>query len=135
MSQADTRALIERYFSAFNASDFDAMEHLLHEDVAHDINQGGREIGRDAFRRFNAMMSRHYRETLRDIEIMVSESGVRAAAEFTVDGEYIATAEGLPPADGQSYSLPAGIFFEVDDGRISRVTTYYNLKQWIAQIS
>jgi steroid delta-isomerase-like uncharacterized protein len=135
VSQADTRALIERYFAAFNASDFDAMDELLHEDVAHDINQGGREIGRQAFRRFNAMMSRHYRETLRDIEIMVSESGVRAAAEFTVDGQYIATAEGLPPADGQNYSLPAGIFFEIDDGRISRVTTYYNLKQWIAQVS
>lgn len=135
MSQADTRALIERYFAAFNASDFDAMDELLHEDVAHDINQGGREIGREAFRRFNALMSRHYRETLRDIEIMVSDSGVRAAAEFTVDGQYIATAEGLPPADGQSYSLPAGIFFEIDDGRISRVTTYYNLKQWIALVS
>jgi len=66
---------------------------------------------------------------------MVSESGVRAAAEFTVDGQYIATAEGLPSANGQHYSLPAGIFFEVDDGRISRVTTYYNLKQWIAQVS
>jgi steroid delta-isomerase-like uncharacterized protein len=135
LSQNETRALIERYFDAFNASDYESMADLLHEDVAHDINQGGREIGRDAFRRFNAMMSRHYRETLRDIEIMVSESGVRAAAEFTVDGTYVATADGLPPASGQGYSLPAGIFFEVDDGRISRVTTYYNHKDWIAQVS
>lgn len=135
MSQAETRTLIERYFDAFNASDYDAMEALLHEDVAHDINQGAREIGRDAFRRFNAMMSKHYREHLRDIEIMVSQSGVRAAAEFTVDGEYIATAEGMPPATGQNYSLPAGIFFEVDDGRISRVTTYYNVAEWISQVS
>ncbi|MBO6639406.1 MAG: nuclear transport factor 2 family protein [Roseitalea sp.] len=135
MSQDETRALIKRYFDAFNASDYEAMADLLHEDVAHDINQGGREIGREAFRRFNAMMSKHYRETLRDIEIMVAESGVRAAAEFTVDGTYVATADGLPPANGQAYSLPAGIFFEVDDGRISRVTTCYNLKDWIAQVS
>ena len=135
MSQDETRALIKRYFAAFNASDYDAMEALLHDDVAHDINQGEREIGHDAFRRFNAQMARHYRETLRDIEIMVAESGIRAAAEFTVDGQYIATADGLPPASGQSYSLPAGIFFEVDDGRISRVSTHYNLKAWIAQVS
>jgi steroid delta-isomerase-like uncharacterized protein len=135
LSQDETRALIKRYFDAFNASDYEAMADLLHEDVAHDINQGGREIGREAFRRFNAMMSKHYRETLRDIEIMVAESGVRAAAEFTVDGTYVATADGLPPANGQAYSLPAGIFFEVDDGRISRVTTCYNLKDWIAQVS
>lgn len=135
MNPTETRALVERYFAAFNASDHDAMAELLHEDVAHDINQGGREIGRDAFRRFNAMMARHYDETLRDIEIMVSESGVRAAAEFTVDGRYIATAEGLPKASGQAYSLPAAIFFELDDGLITRVTTHYNLKDWIAQVS
>ena len=135
MSHSETRALIERYFAAFNASDYDAMEALLHEDVAHDINQGGREIGREAFRLFNAQMARHYDETLRDIEIMVSESGVRAAAEFTVDGRYNETAKGLPPASGQAYSLSAGIFFEIDDGQISRVTTCYNLKDWIAQVS
>ena len=135
MSQSETRALIKRYFDAFNASDYQAMADCLHEDVAHDINQGGREIGREAFRQFNAQMSRNYRETLRDIEIMVSESGIRAAAEFTVDGQYLATADGLPAANGQSYSLPAGIFFEVDDGLISRVTTYYDLKDWIAQVS
>jgi steroid delta-isomerase-like uncharacterized protein len=66
---------------------------------------------------------------------MVAEGGGRAAAEFTVRGTYLATAEGLPEAKGQTYTLPAGIFFDIDDGRISRVTTYYNLEDWIAQVS
>ena len=43
--------------------------------------------------------------------------------------------QGLPPATGQSYRLPAGSFFAVRDGRISRVTTYYNLTEWIMQVS
>ena len=43
--------------------------------------------------------------------------------------------DGLPPANGQTYSLPAAILFEVDDGLISRVTTHYNLADWIAQVS
>jgi len=134
MSEADTKALIGRYLDAFNASDWDAMLACLHEDVAHDINEGGREIGKEKFRWFNAEMARHYDERLADIAIMVGEGGVRAAAEFTVHGTYKATAEGLPKASGQTYTLPAGIFFEVDDGLISRVTTYYNLKDWIAQV-
>jgi steroid delta-isomerase-like uncharacterized protein len=67
--------------------------------------------------------------------IMVSEDGRRAAAEFTVRGSYLKTDEGLPPADGQTYSLPAGTFFEVEDGKITRVTTHYNLNDWIAQVS
>ncbi|MCB1384254.1 MAG: nuclear transport factor 2 family protein, partial [Notoacmeibacter sp.] len=132
MTADETRVLVRRYLEAFNASDHEAMLALLAEDVAHDINQGGREIGKEKFRWFNAMMSRHYEETLGDIEIMVNESGSRAAAEFTVRGTYLATADGLPPANGQTYSLPAAILFEVDDGLISRVTTHYNLADWIA---
>ncbi|MVA97067.1 cytosolic protein [Nitratireductor sp. CAU 1489] len=135
MSEHETRALVGRYFEAFNAADSEAMLALLAEDVAHDINQGGREIGLEKFRWFLGMMARHYREQLSDIAIMVAEGGGRAAAEFTVRGTYLATAEGLPEAKGQNYTLPAGIFFDVDDGRISRVTTYYNLQDWIEQVS
>lgn len=135
MSQTDTLTLIRRYVEAFNAGDRDGMLACLSDDVAHDINQGGREIGKDRFRWFLGMMDKHYRETLADVAIMVAEGGGRAAAEFTVHGTYLATAEGLPAATGQTYALPAGIFFEVDDGLISRVTTYYNLNDWIALVS
>ncbi|EDQ31978.1 steroid delta-isomerase-related protein [Hoeflea phototrophica DFL-43] len=134
MSRDATAALIRTYLEAFNAKDFDGMLACLGEDVIHDVNQGGREIGREKFRWFNARMTRHYDENLADIEIMVNESGSRSAAEFTVHGSYLATDEGLPEANGQRYSLPAGIFFEIDDGLISRVTTTYNLNDWIAQV-
>ncbi|MBO6718319.1 MAG: nuclear transport factor 2 family protein [Rhizobiaceae bacterium] len=135
MSRAETVALIGRYFEAFNASDAEGMLACLHEDVAHDINQGGREIGREKFRWFLGMMNRHYKEELSDIVVMTNESGSRASAEFTVRGTYLSTAEGLPAASKQRYSLPAGIFFEIDDGLISRVTTYYNLADWTAQVA
>jgi steroid delta-isomerase-like uncharacterized protein len=135
MSRNAAERLIEAYLAAFNAGDSPAMLALLHEDVAHDINQGGREIGVEKFRWFNATMSAHYREQLTDIVVMSSADGSRAAAEFTVRGTYLATAIGLPKADGQRYTLPAGIFFEIDDGRIARVTTHYNLKDWIDQVS
>lgn len=134
MSQTEAKALIERYLDAFNAGDNQGMLDCLDDDVAHDINEGGREIGKEKFKWFLAMMDRHYKETLADIVLMTNETGSRGAAEFTVKGAYIATAEGLPPATGQRYSVPGGIFFEIDGGRISRVTTYYNLKNWIAAV-
>jgi steroid delta-isomerase-like uncharacterized protein len=127
--------LIRAYYEAFNRGDREGMLALLTDDVAHDVNQGGREIGKDAFRAFLQRMDRCYREQLRDIAIMVSADGRRAAAEFVVDGTYLASDAGLPPARGQTYSLPAGTFFALrDDGRIARVTTYYNLGDWIAQV-
>nr|WP_258571143.1 ketosteroid isomerase-related protein [Flavimaribacter sediminis] len=129
-----TETLIRQYFDAFNSKDSEAMLALLHEDVVHDINQGGREIGKEKFRWFLATMNRHYSEQLSDIVIMTSSAEGRAAAEFTVRGNYQATADGLPAARGQSYSIAAGQFFEIDQGLITRVTTYYNLEEWIAQV-
>ena len=129
-----SEALVRQYYEAFNRGDRDAMLALLTEDVAHDINQGGRETGKDAFRRFLAHMDRCYRERLADIVVMTSPDGSRAAAEFVVHGTYLATDEGLPPANGQTYVLPAGTFFELRDGKIARVTTCYNLADWSRQV-
>jgi steroid delta-isomerase-like uncharacterized protein len=126
--------LIRAYYDAFNRGDREGMLALLTDDVAHDINQGARESGKDAFRAFLERMDRCYRERLRDIVVMVSADGRHAAAEFVVDGTYLESDAGLPPARGQTYSLPAGTFFALRQGRIARVTTYYNLRDWIAQV-
>jgi steroid delta-isomerase-like uncharacterized protein len=52
-----------------------------------------------------------------------------------VNGIYKKGEEGLPEAHGQTYVLPAGAFLEVKDGKITRVTTYYNLTLWIELVS
>ena len=129
-----SEAVIRAYYDAFNRGDREEMLALLADGVAHDINQGGREVGKEAFARFLAHMDRCYRERLEDIVVMTSADGTRAAAEFTVHGIYLATDAGLPPARGQSYSLPAGTFFALEGGRITRVTTCYNLADWSAQV-
>lgn len=129
-----TAALIRRYYEAFDAGDGEAMLALLDEGVVHDINQGGREVGRDAFRAFLAHMDGCYRERIRDLVVMVDETGSRAAAEFLVEGRYQATDGSFPAAAGQDYRLPAAGLFEVRDGRITRVSTYYNLQDWLRQV-
>jgi steroid delta-isomerase-like uncharacterized protein len=134
MSRAETLALLARYYEAFNAGNGEGMLACLTDDVAHDINQGDRQSGKDAFRTFLAHMDRCYKERLTDIVLMVNEDGSRGSAEFIVNGEYLATDEGLPEAAGQTYELPAGTFFEVRDGLISRVSVYYNLTEWIRQV-
>jgi steroid delta-isomerase-like uncharacterized protein len=135
MARAETEALIRRYYDAFNARDRDGMVACLAEDFVHDVNEGGRRKGKALFREFMVHMDRCYREELRDIAVLSNPDGSRAAAEFVVHGKYIATDEGLPPARGQTYVLPAGAFFAVKGGLIARVTTYYNLKDWMAQVA
>jgi len=130
-----THALITRYYAAFNASDTDAMIACLAPNVAHHVNEGQIRHGTDAFRAFCAHMDRCYQEHLTDITVMATADGTRAAAEFTVNGTYKATDDGLPEAKGQTYTLPAGGFFSVVDSAITRIVTYYNLADWMAQVS
>ena len=127
--------VIQSYYDAFNRGDFAAFLDLVADDVVHDINQGEREIGKDAFRAFVDRMNRSYREKLTDIVIFGSQDGTRGAAEFVVNGQYLATDEGVPEATGQRYVLPAGAFFEVRDGKVARITNYYNLKDWITAVT
>ena len=125
---------IQSYYDAFNRGDREAMFALLDDGVVHDLNQGGRETGLAAFRSFMERMDRWYRESLENLVTFTHPDGTRAAAEFLVRGEYLATDEGLPEATGQRYLLPAGAFFELHDGRITRVTMHYNLQDWLRQI-
>ena len=135
MSQQDSINLVERYYAAFNGGDMDTFLNLLTDDVIHDINQGRREVGKDAFEVFMGGMNTNYKEQLVDMVIMASADGQRSSAEFVVLGEYIKTDEGLPEANGQTYRLPAGAFFDIRDNKVARITNYYNLQDWIAQVS
>ncbi len=134
MTSNETIALIESYYAAFNRGDWTAMLGHLTDDVVHDLNQGPREAGRDAFTAFLARMDRCYSEQLRDIVVASTPDGARAAAEYVVHGTYKVADDGLPPAHGQKYVLPGGAFFDIRDGRIARVTNYYNLEDWLAQV-
>jgi steroid delta-isomerase-like uncharacterized protein len=130
-----TSELIQRYYDAFNAANWNDMLELLTIDVTHDINETGREGGRAAFTAFLERMNRSYRESIEEVTVMVSSDGTRAAAEYIVSGTYLVTDTGLPEARGQTYRLPGGAFFDVRDGKIARVTNYYNLQDWINQVS
>ena len=138
MTADATRALVMAYYEAFNAADVETMIACLTPDIVHEVSQGGTRHGREAFAAFLAHMNARYRERLSDIVVMVDGTGARAAAEFHLDGTYVASDEGLPAAEGQSYALRVGAFFEIagtaDGPRIARVSTHYNLADWTAQV-
>ena len=129
-----TTALIQSYYDAFNRRDYPGMLALLSQHVLHDINQGARERGKQRFEAFLARMDGAYSEQIESLVILADASGTRFAAEFIVRGKYLRADPGFPAAHGQGYVLPAGAFFEVRAGQITRVTTYYNLQEWLNQV-
>lgn len=118
MSESDAIALVARYFAAFNMRDWQGAADCVSDDVAHDLPGGAREIGRDKLRLHLAQRARLADETAADIAVMIAPGGGRAAAEFTLRGSV--------KADGEivRQTLRAGAFFEIDDGRITRLTEY-----------
>ena len=127
--------VIKRYFAAFNLGDVQTMLDCVSDDVAHHVNEGQIRRGKDAFAEFCGHMNRCYKEELTNIVVFEANGGTRGAAEFIVNGTYLETDSGLPEAKGQHYKLPGGSFFDMADGKITRVTTYYNLADWVRQVS
>lgn len=125
---------VKAYFDAFNTGDVAGMLTCLSDDVAHHVNEGQVRAGKEAFRAFCEHMNHCYRENLTDMVIFDAEGGTRAAAEYVVNGTYLNTDDGLPEASGQTYRLPAGSFFSLENGLITRVVTYYNLADWMRQV-
>jgi steroid delta-isomerase-like uncharacterized protein len=135
MTRATAEATIAAYYAAFNAGNISGMIDTLHDDFVHHVNEGATRMGKAAFAEFCAHMSETYREALKDMVIMANAEGTRGAAEFVVHGQYLKTDPGLPEAQGQRYVLPAGGFFSLQDGKITRVSTFYNMNDWIKQVS
>lgn len=127
------RELIISYFDAFNRHDADVLLSLLHENVIHEINEGPTEVGLDKFRAFKAHMDACYREQITEMVVMVE--GDRGCCDFICRGQYLKTDAGLPEATGQSYSIPGCAIFTCVNGKIAKIASYYNLKNWIAAIS
>lgn len=126
--------LLEQYYEAFNRGDAEAMLALLADDVLLEPSQGAARSGKEAFADFLDHMSRCYREKVLDPVFLIGESAERGAAEFMLEGIYLQSDVGLPPASRQSYRLRAGAFSEFREGRIARVSNHSNLADWVAQV-
>lgn len=134
-NRSNSLKIVQEYYQHFNDGNKAGMLALVDDNIRHEPNQGEPRIGKTLFADFLEKMDRCYTEKLTDMVFLSDESGNRFAVEFTVNGIYKMAEEGLPPAHGQSYVLPAGAFLEVHNNRITRVTTYYNLELWMTLVS
>ncbi len=132
--QAKAKSLIQQYYDSFNQQDMSTFLGLLDNQIIHEVNQGEKQIGLQPFTRFMDEMNEFYQETVKDLIIMANEEGTRASAEFIIEGVYKKTQATLPVAHNQRYALRCGAFFEIKNNKITRVTNYYNLQEWLKQI-
>lgn len=121
-----TDRLIRAFLAAYDDRNLDVIVEGFDEDGELDISGSARVIGRREIRFAMAERFKLFEESVGDIVILNDGNGMRGAAEFTLRGKYRSDADGLPAAKGQSYSLGAGLFCEVEDGRFTRISLRYN---------
>lgn len=135
MQSSEVSKLIKTYYGLFNDQKWEEFIDMVDENVVHEINHGSSEKGKSKFRAFMKVMDEHYTEQVENLVVFVGESPDRAAAEFNIRGKYLKSQDGLPLAKGQPYFIRVGAFFEIKNNKVTRITNYYNLTDWIAQVS
>jgi steroid delta-isomerase-like uncharacterized protein len=131
----DSLAIVKQYYQYFNQQNWEGMLSLLSDDIRHEVNQGEPRIGKALYRSFLQHMDECYQEQLEEMVFLSEPSHSRVACEFVVNGVYKKTDGDFIEAKGQKYVLPAGAFLALENGKITRVTTYYNLTLWLKLVS
>lgn len=127
--------IVKTYYTHFNNRNWQGMLDIVSDDIAHYPNEGDPRHGKELFTQFLQKMDTAYSEKLTGMIFYTADDPSKIAVQFTVNGIYKIAEDGLPPAHGQPYVLPAAAFLEVSDGKIRSVTTYYNLHEWIEKVS
>lgn len=117
--------IAKAYIAAFNNRDGNALTELLNEDVIHDNARGNRIIGQSDTRERLAQMALSLDWAMHDAMIMTDESGFNAAIHGTLRGTYSETIDGLPPANGQNFDIPAMVLLLSDDDEITQISEFF----------
>ena len=124
--QSKTRDLVMRYYTAYNAENWQACLSLLSPGVVHD-HPKGREAGNLSFER-SVFQSDGCRLQFANISIRASQSGRQAVAEYAILRSNPNTAPEMLEGSNPYPQLQGRSFFDVKDDLILRITTYFDLR-------
>lgn len=125
-SESEAKAVVDRFYAAFEKGDVAAVLALASEDViitqSERLPWGGRFVGRAELARFAAVVRSHIASKV-TIEHLVA-AGPRVAAVGRTQGKVIAT--------GLSFSVPLIHLFTVDAGRLTALEVLVDVPAMLA---
>lgn len=127
--------LVQKYYDAFNQKDVNAILALCSDDVINDPNQGDSQVGKDKLKAFLEGAWAHFDEKVSEVVFMANKDESKIASEYLVHGTYYKTKPGLFPATQQKYEISPTTVFTIKNGKIARMTRYYNTKLWLDMVN
>lgn len=127
--------VVKKYYEAFNNKNANAIVDLCDPDVANDLNQGDTQIGKKNLKIFLETAWAHFDEKVSNIIYMSNHDQTKIATEYLVQGVYYKTKPGLFEANNQNYEICPATIFTIKNGKIIRMTRYYNAKKWFEMVN
>ena len=135
LAEATPVEIVKAYYAAYNAHDTEKQIALMTKDIIHAPNQGEKTTGVEHYRAFNTANNASFDEDCVELKFFTSPDSKKVIAESYAVGKYVKDMEGYPKAKNQPYRSHVVEVFEFAGGKIKSLATYYNEKDWIAQIS
>lgn len=130
----DPKALVLDWTEALNRRDADAAVAYLTEDcVLVNIGTGQRTVGREAIREDHLALFAMYSDMRIEKTTFLSTGDGHYATEWIMTGVHTGDAPGLP-ATGKPFRISGAGVGEIRDGRIARVTEYWNMAEFLIQV-
>src|SRR5512139_1739439 len=133
MSTGTKKMLLDEN-AAWNSHDVDTIASFYTEDcIKEDVALGTSTHGKEEM---NALHHRVF-TAIPDLKIELTScfhSDEWAATEWIMSGTYSHQFPGMPPATGRSFSVRGSSIMELQGGRISRVSDYWNYLSFLQQV-
>lgn len=128
----NNQKIVAAYYAAYNKQDITGQIALMAPEFKHFQNSGKVEIGTDAYRKYTAAVYTEVKEEVYQIDYIVGQDPMQIAAQSRARGEYFQNPD--IKTQRQKYDIPLAEFFEVRDGKITKLSTYYNELEWENQV-
>jgi steroid delta-isomerase-like uncharacterized protein len=126
--------LLKEENAAWNSHDVDKIATFYTDDcIKEDVAVGVNAHGKEAMNAVNAGAFAAVPDMKIDLRLIIS-SGDAAATEWTMSGTYSGNRPGVPPATGRPFSVRGATIMQLRDGRISRVSDYWDSALFLQQV-
>ncbi len=137
MARDDKVEIARGFYEAWNARDFDRAAALMHDDGEIVIvGSGERMRGPDGARRFSEMWANGFPDGRVEITAILAE-GDKVVVELTGRGTHtgaLESAAGSIPPTGKEVRLELCDVYELRDGKVVSLRTYFDSGSLLAQI-
>ena len=120
--------------AAWNLHDVDKIASFYTEDcVKEDVPVGVDVRGKEAMKAVTSSAFAAVPDMKIELKLIIS-SGDGAATEWTMSGTYSGGAPGMTAMTGKPFSVKGATIMQVRDGKISRVSDYWDSAQFLRQV-